>query len=138
MRLAKTDLTATPPIRYLYLRDKNRTPVACIAMVIPKSRMEVSYGVSTCNPADHCKCKVGRQLALGRAIEDPNRVLMPWTKSTLHELLREVVDDVIKDKKIPNRTRKAAQAWMQYAAKQRSMEMDSVETIASLATSSLG
>jgi hypothetical protein len=137
MRPAKTNISETPSIRYLYLRDKNRTPVACIAMVIPKSRMEVSYGVSTCNPADHCKCKVGRQLALGRAIENPNRVLMPWSKSTLHELLREVVDNVLNDKTIPNRARKAARAWMQFAAKKRAMEMDAIETIANLSSSSL-
>lgn len=129
--------------RYTYLRDENRFPVACVAMLFDKSKKEVAIGVSIVHPRDrkaYSKDRA-RDIARKRAeirpiiLEDIDTVsLIPGVVST-HDILAAVYDyiengvDLETGKKFPLRVRNVATAWfVKVDAKQTADQANEVLT----------
>ena len=99
--------------RIVYLRDSRYTPTGCVAMTIDEDSRTVSYGYSVLNPTDRFNRKLGRQLALGRMLEQP--VHLTLTKRALtdmFEITRTVMEDLAHDLSAPSRAVKSAKNWM--------------------------
>jgi len=98
----------TNSFRFMFLRGDNNFPVGCLAMRTGKTH--VDYQVSTLNPSDKFDRKVARQLALGRLIETPIRVSVETSGANEH--FYQVMNHVSKNKKLPKRSRSAANRWL--------------------------
>ena len=102
--------------RFLYLRDKNRFPVACVAMDYDKVKNNVRVGLSTVHPLDKkgsFSKAVARRLAVGAAILTPISVPMKVVSSliTTHDITSEVLGTLEHNHTVPTRVRKAIDLW---------------------------
>lgn len=97
--------------RIMFIRGSNNHPVGCLALKFNNG--SVDYQVSTLNPVDRFNRPVARQLALGRLLEAP--ITITTNNSNIHDVVRSVMNHVINNKTVPNRTRKAAANWMRNA-----------------------
>lgn len=95
--------------RIMFLRRENNHPIGCLAMHL-NGDGEVSYQVSTLNPVDSFNRKLARQLALGRLLEFP--ITISTKGRSVHDITKDVLRDLIKDKSFPSRTRSAATRWL--------------------------
>jgi len=89
--------------KFVYIRDKKRFPMACVAFT--NGGDKVSFGVSVFNPTDTFKRSVGRDLALGRMVRDP----VTFKRKTKRTFLRDLMKNVAKQE-LPWRIIKAAKA----------------------------
>lgn len=97
--------------RIMYLRDRNKRPVGCIAVSIDRLRCRAEYQYSVLNPLDDFNRKVARQLALGRLIESPI-VLSVSRDANMHDISTLVLSDLERRNTAPTRAVKAAKFWL--------------------------
>jgi len=100
-------------IRVMYLRDRRGSIVGCIACQVNRSGHDYvgSYQLSVLNPADKFNRGVARQLAKGRLLESPRHIELP-TVPSMHEVTERIMQNILLDKNVPTRARKAAQRWL--------------------------
>jgi hypothetical protein len=107
--------------KIMFLRAKTNHPVGCIAIDLDflKNRGEpksIYFQVSTLNPNDNFNRKIARQLAIGRLAESP--ITIPNVDCTsVHNVIRAVMDYILADVTLPKRSRNAAKNWIQTKAR---------------------
>jgi hypothetical protein len=100
--------------RVMYLRgSKHHNPVGCAVISMDRRRTYVDYQISVLNPKDKFDRKVARQLAIGRWMENPIRVLLP-KNANMHTVSEMVMRDLVGRKGAPARAVKAAENWLHY------------------------
>lgn len=99
-------------IRVVFLRDKNRNPVGCVAMQVSKNKKAIRYQLSTCNPIDKFDRALARQLALGRLLDKPLTLKSALPLKSLHNVTAMVMEKLALDSSTPNRSQKAALRWL--------------------------
>lgn len=111
---------STPDFRFLYLRDKNQFPIACIAFNISLDTRAVLYGVSTFNIRDELVYDrhMGRCLAVGHAMLDKKTMVIPKGMVKLQDIIWVLMSHLSKDKTLPTRARKSVNAWLNRAIRQ--------------------
>lgn len=123
--------------RIKYLRDKNKFPVACLAIYLPtlnkkkaskkvtskkkvaskkvtskkSKKTRLSYQFSVLNPNDLFNKEMGRQLALGRLVEKPHYVSVLGSVNK-HKITEAVLNDLLTQSGVPGRALKAARQWL--------------------------
>lgn len=97
--------------RRVMLLRKDEKPVGCVVINVDRHRKCIEYQVSTLNPLDKFDREVARLLATGRLVESPFHLWLP-NKANMHEISRRVMKHLASNKDIPNRSRKAAQNWL--------------------------
>lgn len=97
-----------PEVRFFYLRDEARMPVACVASVADTDTI-VRYAVATHNPLDHYNRELARALAFYRLHTQPCHVSGITPDTNVHETIVCAIAD---DTKMPTRTRAAATRHM--------------------------
>ena len=97
--------------RIMFLRDKANQPVGCVAITLNKTSTKAKFNLTTLNPVDDFDRKLARQLAIGRAVEDPMVVTLPKDAS-IHDVSAAVMKSIGESKTIPDRSRKAARRWL--------------------------
>lgn len=101
-------------VRIMFLRDHNWHPVGCLAIKLDRSKGRVEYQVSVLNPQDRFNRAVGRQLAIGRLIENPLTVKV-GKDASMHDISKAVLKDLKTQKNVlPSRAVKAANMWLAY------------------------
>lgn len=98
--------------RVMYLRDKNRRPIGCVAMHLHSKRRTARFQVSTWNPVDEFDRAFARQLALGRMVDSPDRLRSDSEFKDMFELTVSVMKRIANAKSYPSRARRAAQRWL--------------------------
>lgn len=107
------------PFRFMYVRDRLRNPVGCLAFSYEKGSDEVRFNFSSVNPKDDLDKKVGRQLALGRLIEDPFLVKGKVLTST-HETALSMMNYVLEHRKsFPQAVVDFARRWKNESMKKQ-------------------
>jgi hypothetical protein len=103
-------------VKFFYLRDEHRNPVACVASKLADSvpasvhdRPEtyVLYAVSTWNPTDAFKKDVAKSVAAGRLEWGQHRMLRLTPR-----IKRQIVAEIAHGKDYPKRAREAAGVWL--------------------------
>lgn len=94
-----------PEVRFFYLRNEERTPVACVASVADSDTVH-RYAVSTWNPLDHYNRELARALAFYRLHTQPSHVSGLTPETNIHEVIVCAIAD---DSHMPTRTRSAAE-----------------------------
>lgn len=98
--------------RIMYLRDKNRRPIGCVAMHLHSKRRTVRFQVSTWNPVEDFDKAFGRQLALGRMVDTPSIVRSSEGFNDMYQVTLNVMQSIANGKDYPSRARRAAQRWL--------------------------
>lgn len=98
--------------RVMYLRDKNRRPIGCVAMHLHSKRRTARFQVSTWNPVDEFDRALARQLALGRMVDSPSVVRSSNGFEDMFQVTLDVMQKIVSDKAYPSRARRAAQRWL--------------------------
>jgi hypothetical protein len=93
-------------------------PVACVAIkrhrAVGAGKTEyITYQLSVLNPADRFDRGVARQLAIGREVEAPLTTVVS-ADAGKYEITKAVFSDIVRDKNIPTRARKAARLWLDW------------------------
>lgn len=102
-------------LRYIYLRDLKKQPVACIAVAFDRKRSTVSYNLSVLNPLDRFDRDVARDLAVGRLCRDPVKLdLSDTNEINSHVITRSILKDMLSwdTDLLPSRARKAGKRWL--------------------------
>lgn len=102
-------------VRYIYLRDTKRQPVACLAILYSAKNKKVAYGLSVLNPQDRFNRKVARELAAGRLALYGNYLdLSEVPEINCHVITRRILTDLLtwEHEELPGRARKAAKRWL--------------------------
>jgi len=102
-------------LSFLYLRDENRFPVACVAIEVEDSLTAYKFATSTVNPLDRNKFSkiLAKQIAVGRLDKKPicAEITTPQEDLTFGSLADEVVAFIARN--APGRiTRNAAKNWI--------------------------
>jgi len=100
-------------LRTCYIKGKNanRQAVGCVALSFDRDSKQITYSVSVANPADEFRKKVARPLAIGRLTTNPMSV--PFDQEiSLHKITQKVMIELVNDKRVPTRARKAAKLWL--------------------------
>lgn len=97
--------------RVMYLRDKKRQGIGCIAMRVVKHEARIEYQLSVLNPLDHFSKPVARELAIGRLLSRPLAVSLPYSPTT-HDISEAVMEAIKCGRGLPTRARKAASLWL--------------------------
>jgi hypothetical protein len=96
----------------MYLRNKDRQPVGCIAMKIDRKLHSISYQYSVQHPSDVFKKEAARAIATGRLMLKPIDIpLFDHEEINMH-LVSEVVMSHISASGAPTRAVKAARLWL--------------------------
>lgn len=106
-------------IRFVYLRDDKKQPIACLAVALDAETKKVAYGVSVLNPKDHFDRDVARDLAVGRLIRKTKTINLdhPTQEINGHYITRRIMSDLLQcdHEELPARARKAAKKWISEA-----------------------
>ncbi len=90
-------------VKYLYIRDKNRFPVGCIAYII--HRGIINYGLSTYNPRDKFNKQWARDIACARLTTKPKGFAVS-TDEHPNDVLADLLTLLHKNKETPTRMHK--------------------------------
>jgi hypothetical protein len=93
----------------MFLRDKRRQPIGCLAINIDSGK--VSYQMSVLNPSDKFNREVSRVIALGRLIEKPIVINSPPGES-MHDISLMIMNDIVANETAPARAVKSAKLWL--------------------------
>lgn len=109
--LRKDNMSDT--VRFFYLRDENRFPVACVAHELVDGY--VRYAVSTHNPLDTYNKTMAKHIATSRlkiGSSYSNAVLdgPDWKLNIMWDILAPIDCD---GRRFPQRAMRAAQAWIE-------------------------
>jgi len=80
--------------RFYYIRDERRNPIATIASILYTDNMGVthkSFGASVCHPNDKFDKKVGRSIALHRAMSAKDKEVLLGTVIKSPEFMQQTV-----------------------------------------------
>lgn len=105
-------------IRFMFLRDKDKQPIGCIAVDYIHGRLE--YGLSVLNPKDKFDRRLARSIAIGRWGTNSSCNHIPFVKDdsfNMHLVSSTVMKHLIANKAAPARARKAAKLWLQINAR---------------------
>lgn len=103
-------------LSFLYLRDENRFPVACVAIDINEDRLNYKFATSTVNPLDRAKFSkiLAKQIAVGRLKKKPTEGMLivdQYYKPVFSDIAESVVESIADC--APGRiTRNAAKRWL--------------------------
>lgn len=99
--------------RYFYIRNKNKFPVACVAMTLDRESNLIHYGLSTHAPGDNFNRKFARELAKVRMEKHNKTVAITQQEETksFRGVLRSLLLHLMDEKELPTRTRKAIKLW---------------------------
>jgi hypothetical protein len=98
--------------RVMYLRDKNKQPIGCLAIGLTRGNLSVKYQVSCLNPVDTFDRETARLFALGRLVESPFVVSLDGNVPNMHHISRVVMTDLSHNKLVPSRASRAAKRWL--------------------------
>jgi len=112
--------------RIMYLRDKNKKPIACLAIAIERSMSIIGWQISTLNPEDNLVKSMGRELAIGRLVSRPYLIKGIPADITLHDITALVMADVSVSKEIPTRAIRAAKRWLNTKPTHKREERDTL------------
>lgn len=100
-------------MRIMFLRDKNRQPVGCLAFVIDADN-HIVYGMSVLNPKDKFNRTIARDVAMLRMNMFERSRFIPFHAApyTMHEVSEALMQDLLINPRAPTRARKAAQLWL--------------------------
>ena len=117
--------------RYMYLRDQNKFPVACVAYLIDRNDNKANYGIATFNPDDkHVTFDRTflREIAVGRLALYRKIAHYPSKQyNSLAQINVAIVQAISKERELPKRTRKAVDLWLQDAAKKMYKDHDDLD-----------
>jgi hypothetical protein len=103
-------------MKFFYLRDENRNPIACVASDYEFDTNMVVFAVSTHNPRDHFSKDIAKQVAAGRLEVNTNWYThLPMKKGIKWDILKHIAFDT----SLPAKTRKAATLWLNSHQTQR-------------------
>ena len=96
-------------IRFFYLRDAKKFPVACVAtsVVTTPGGQYIAFSVATHNPADDYDKQYGRLLAKSRLISQECMVVAADAGAKTR-----VIERIAENPYLPARTRSAASGWL--------------------------
>lgn len=100
-------------LSFLYLRDENRFPVACVAIKVADDLVSYNFATSTVNPLDRNKFSkiLAKQIAVGRLEKKPIAGTSIGETITFSNLSEAVVGFL--SAHAPGRiTRNAAKTWL--------------------------
>jgi hypothetical protein len=97
--------------RIMFLRDKKKQPVGCVAIGLTRSNKSVKYQVSVLNPIDKFDRSLSRQIALGRLLENAFTAELSGALD-MHEISRSVMTHLAGNRDVPQRAQRAAQLWL--------------------------
>lgn len=117
-------------VRFMYLRDKTRRPVGCLAIKKVADGV-IHYQVSVCNSKDHFDRKEARYVAVLRLLENPlvvnsdfvntgigiARVVMSDVASKSTNVVSKTASVATKSTVLPRQAVKAARLWVNSAPK---------------------
>lgn len=102
--------------RVMYLRDRNHQPIGCLAMRVIPHQSLIQYQLSVLNPLDRFNRAVSRQIAIGRLVEKPLAITLPYANPSVplntHDISEAVMQAVKDGRGLPTRARKAAALWL--------------------------
>ena len=111
--------TEKEEIKYFFLRDKKKFPVACIASM--REENIVRFAVSTHNPTDIFDKDVARRVAEGRLLRNEVVVFhVPYESKLVRFRMLNVIAGTQNIKVIPERAKQAAKFWVKTATKKLS------------------
>jgi hypothetical protein len=96
-------------VRFMYLRDERRKPVACVAM--RRDGNNVLYQLSTAHPKDQFDKKLARTIAVGRLEDDPVVLNFEEELTSGHLISSHVMQDVL-DNSTARRAIDGAKNWL--------------------------
>lgn len=102
-------------LRFIYLRDQNKQPHACVAVAFNKKTKQVVYALSSLNPMDKFNREVARDLAVGRLLQRGNELdLSDLENPDCHTITRVILKDLLTldNDDLPSRARKLAKRWL--------------------------
>lgn len=94
-------------MRWFYLKDENKFPVACVASELDED--QVKFAVSTHNPLDPFNREMARKVAIGRLTHNKLVGKVPAVPG----IKERIVSQIAMDEKLPTRTVKAANYWLE-------------------------
>jgi len=92
-------------MKLFYLRDKNNHAVACVASELTKEG--ITFAVSTHNPIDPFSKAMAREVAMGRLVSGRY-----YSISAGNNVKARLLHQIVMNGHLPNRTRVAAQLWL--------------------------
>ena len=98
-------------IRVTYLRDEVQRPIGCVVIQLHRAKGLIDYQYTVQNPRDDFNRKIGRQLAIGRLVEDPISIIIN-KDADMHDISHAVMSDLLLAKDTPTRAFKAAKSWL--------------------------
>ncbi len=93
-------------MRWFYLKDENKFPVACVASELDEDK--VRFAVSTHNPLDPFNREMARRIAIGRLTHRK----FTGEVSATPGIKEKIVSYIAQDEKLPTRTVRAANYWL--------------------------
>ena len=99
--------------KIVYVRDKKKFPVACVAFTT--NGTELNYGYSVYNPVDKFDKKQARDFALDRLSNKTIKAELP-ENSTRETLLEDIFATVASNADLPHKIRKHAKMRQKYKA----------------------
>lgn len=99
-------------MRWFYLRDEHRNPVACVASDLYTDADKIKYAifaVSTHNPKDHYNKTMAREVAIGR-LQKGLGISIPLVPAVKREIIGCIAHELYQ--RFPERTKKAARLWL--------------------------
>jgi hypothetical protein len=100
--------------KIMFLRDKNRTPIACIALLIVDNKTKIRYQLSTCHPSDRFNKSLARHIALGRLVEKPYVITGLNGTENMNQIHSLIMNNIINNSEAPGRARRNANKWFNY------------------------
>lgn len=102
--------------RIFYLRNKDRHPVACVAININRLQQVIQYQYASLNPKDSFVKKVGRTIASGRLVKHPISLKLNDINTNMHAIAKLVIEDLVdNDKRCTFNAKDAALLWLEQA-----------------------
>ena len=97
--------------KIMYLRDSNRNPIGCLAITVDHVRLKAEYQLTMTAPEDHFDRKMGRQMSIGRLVENPLTVRLK-ANSDMNDVALAIMKDIVKNKVCSGRAVKLAKLWL--------------------------
>lgn len=94
-------------MRWFYLKDENKFPVACVASELMGDA--VLFAISTYNPLDRFDREMARKVATGRLASKKVLGIVPANEQRIKE---RIVKAIAGNDQIPARTVRAAKYWL--------------------------
>lgn len=116
-------------VRYFFLRDRNKFPVACVASVRGQrdGRDWLNFAVATHNPKDEFNKTIAKNIATNRLFtegRDCNDGFAVTCTHLRYQLVSNLYDGAARGFHYPVRTLEAAELWLQNFAAHHTVKGD--------------